>query len=55
NAVVFGSGYLRIPDMAKTGFALNIFGIFFTTLAVLYFLPLVWGIDLMNIPTVFTE
>ncbi|HSI65801.1 MAG TPA: DASS family sodium-coupled anion symporter, partial [Planococcus sp. (in: firmicutes)] len=46
NAVVFGSGYLRIPDMAKTGFALNIFGIFFTTLAVLYFLPLVWGIDL---------
>src|SRR5699024_4354275 len=27
NAVVFGSGYLRIPDMAKAGFALNIIGI----------------------------
>lgn len=55
NAVVFGSGYLRIPDMAKAGFALNIFGIFFTALAVLYFLPLVWGIDLMNIPDAFSE
>src|SRR5699024_6524339 len=32
NAVVFGSGYLRIPDMAKAGFALNIIGIFLVTL-----------------------
>lgn len=50
NAVVFGSGYLRIPDMAKAGFWLNIIGIFLVGLAVFYFLPLVWGIDLMSIP-----
>ncbi|MBT2569379.1 DASS family sodium-coupled anion symporter [Planococcus sp. ISL-110] len=55
NAVVFGSGYLRIADMAKAGFALNIFGIFFVGLAVFYFLPLVWGIDLMSIPSDFLK
>ncbi|MFD1029962.1 SLC13 family permease [Metaplanococcus flavidus] len=55
NAVVFGSGYLRIADMAKAGLALNIFGIFFVALAVYYFLPLVWGIDLMSIPEQFIE
>ncbi|MFC4557569.1 SLC13 family permease [Virgibacillus kekensis] len=50
NAVVFGSGYLRIPDMAKAGFALNVLGVFIVTLAVYFFLPLVWGIDLTEIP-----
>ncbi|WP_017381680.1 SLC13 family permease [Paenisporosarcina sp. TG-14] len=55
NAVVFGSGYLRIADMARAGLALNVFGIFFVGLAVFYFLPLVWGIDLMSIPDKFTK
>lgn len=55
NAVVFGSGYLRIPDMAKAGFWLNIIGIFLVALAVFYFLPLVWGIDLMTIPDQFIQ
>lgn len=55
NAVVFGSGYLRIADMAKAGLALNIFGIFFVGLAVFYFLPLVWGLDLLSIPAEFLE
>jgi len=50
NAVVFGSGYLRITDMAKTGFALNIVGIFIVALSVYYYLPFVWGIDIFNVP-----
>lgn len=53
NAVVFGSGYLRIPDMAKAGFALNIIGILLVTLTIYYVLPLVWGIDLTVIPETF--
>src|SRR5699024_2509097 len=53
NAVVFGSGYLRIPDMAKTGFALNIIGIFLVTATIYYVLPFVWGIDLTVIPESF--
>lgn len=55
NAVVFGSGYLRIIDMARTGFILNVFGIIFVGLAVYYFLPLVWDIDLMTTPARFQE
>ncbi len=53
NAVVFGSGYLRIPDMVKAGFALNIIGIILVTVAIYFLLPLVWGIDLMTIPETF--
>ncbi len=50
NAVVFGSGYLRIPDMVKTGFLLNIVGIILVTIAVYFLLPHIWGIDLTTIP-----
>lgn len=55
NAVVFGSGYLRIPDMAKAGFVLNILGIILVTAAVYLLLPLVWGIDLTHIPKEFIK
>ena len=27
NAIVFGSGYVTIPQMAKSGFGLNLFGV----------------------------
>ena len=30
NAIVFGSGYVTIPQMAKSGFGLNILGIVLT-------------------------
>lgn len=53
NAVVFGSGYLRIPDMAKAGFALNVIGIFLITAAIYFLLPVAWGIDLTSIPNTF--
>ncbi|MFP3323993.1 DASS family sodium-coupled anion symporter [Planococcus sp. SIMBA_160] len=55
NAVVFGSGYLKIIDMARAGFILNVFGIVFVGLAVYYFLPLVWGIDLLSTPARFLD
>lgn len=55
NAVVFGSGYLRIPDMAKAGFALNILGIFIVTAAIYLLLPFAWDIDFTVIPDVFNQ
>ncbi|MGX7594777.1 SLC13 family permease [Planococcus plakortidis] len=55
NAVVFGSGYLKIIDMARAGFILNVFGIVFVGLAVYYFLPIVWDIDLLSTPQRFLE
>jgi sodium-dependent dicarboxylate transporter 2/3/5 len=50
NAVVFGSGYITMPQMAKTGFGLNIIGIVLVLLLAMTWLPLIWGIDLTNLP-----
>ncbi|MEW4922239.1 DASS family sodium-coupled anion symporter [Algibacter sp. 2305UL17-15] len=44
NAVVFGSGYLKIEDMVKKGFWMNIISIILLTLIVYYVLPLVWNL-----------
>jgi sodium-dependent dicarboxylate transporter 2/3/5 len=43
NAVVFGSGYLRIPDMVRAGIWMNILSIVLLTLAIYWALPLLWG------------
>lgn len=51
NAVVFGSGYLRIPDMVKTGIWMNLISIILLTLFVYFMLPLLWGFD----PQVYIE
>ena len=55
NAVVFGSGYLRIPDMARAGFALNVIGIFLITSIIYFLLPVAWGIDLNSVPDIFKQ
>lgn len=44
NAIVFGSGYLRIPDMMKSGAALNVISIILVTVSVYFILPVIWGI-----------
>lgn len=44
NAVVFGSGYLKIEDMVKKGFWMNIISIVLLTLIVYYILPLIWDL-----------
>jgi len=48
NAVVFGSGYLRIPDMVKIGIWMNIISIVLLTFFVFYLLPLLWNFDPMS-------
>ncbi|MCA9136925.1 MAG: DASS family sodium-coupled anion symporter [Planctomycetales bacterium] len=50
NAVVFGSGCLRIPDMARTGFWMNVISILVVTLFVYAVLPIVWGIEIETFP-----
>lgn len=42
NAVVFGSGYLRIPDMVRTGVVLNLISIVLITVLAYWLVPLVW-------------
>ncbi len=55
NAIVFGSGYITLPQMARVGFGLNIIGIILITIAALLWLPLAWGIDLGTLPAEFAE
>ena len=43
NAIVFGSGYLTIPDMVKAGFWINLAVIGVITLFAATLLPLVFG------------
>lgn len=50
NAVVFGSGYLKIKDMVKAGLWLNILSIILLTLMVYYILPWLWNINLEAYP-----
>lgn len=45
NAVVFGSGYLKIEDMVKKGFWMNVISIILLTLIVYFILPLLWGFN----------
>lgn len=50
NAVVFGAGYLRIPDMVNKGFVMNIVSIIILTLFVYFLLPVLWGITIEGFP-----
>ncbi len=53
NAVVFGSGYLRIPDMVSKGVVMNIISIIILTLFVYFVLPELWGIAVEGFPEAF--
>ncbi|MDA9773429.1 DASS family sodium-coupled anion symporter [Saprospiraceae bacterium] len=55
NAVVFGSGHLRISDMVKTGIWMNIISIIILSLFVYFFLQIVWGFDPYNFPNAFRK
>lgn len=50
NAVVFGSGYLRIPDMVSKGIVMNIISIIVLTLFVYFLLPELWDIAVKGFP-----
>ncbi|MFO8147913.1 MAG: SLC13 family permease [Gillisia sp.] len=53
NAVVFGSGHLRIPDMIRSGIWMNLLSIILITLGVYYLLPLIWDFNPKIIPEEF--
>ena len=46
NAVVFGSGYLKMTDMVKTGLVMNVISIVIVSLYVYFMLPIFWDIDI---------
>ncbi|WP_090614767.1 SLC13 family permease [Natrinema salaciae] len=55
NAIVFGSGYITLPQMAKIGVGLNVIGIVLITLVAVGWLPIAWGIDIGTLPAEFAE
>ncbi len=51
NAIVFASGWVRIPQMARFGFYLNVFGVMLVT-GMMYLIGLgIFGIDLNALPS----
>ncbi|WP_242094010.1 SLC13 family permease [Aestuariivivens sediminicola] len=55
NAVVFGSGYLRIPDMVIKGFIMNLISILILTIFVFFLLPELWDITIEGFPEAFKK
>ena len=49
NAVVFGSGQLKIADMMRAGFLMNVISIILISLVVYYILPLVWDFSIHGV------
>ncbi|MBI4878575.1 MAG: SLC13/DASS family transporter [Planctomycetes bacterium] len=50
NAIIFGTGRLRIIDLARTGFLLNLLGAVIIVAAMHFLGPLVFSIDLGQMP-----
>jgi sodium-dependent dicarboxylate transporter 2/3/5 len=46
NAIVFGSGLVRVPDMFKSGMTLNLIGILITMVSMYIFMPIAFGVKL---------
>ncbi|SFO96056.1 SLC13 family permease [Salibacterium halotolerans] len=55
NAIIFGTGKLKIIQMVQNGFWLNVLSIILIVLAVNLYLPAVWSIDLQSIPSRFQQ
>lgn len=55
NAIVFGSGYLKIPDMVKSGIWMNIISILILSLVVNFALEVLWDFDGGSFPLEFLK
>lgn len=50
NAIIFGSGQVRIKDMFRTGFFMNLMGIVVVLLVSYLIMILAMGIDVASFP-----
>ncbi|PIC78063.1 anion transporter [Sporosarcina sp. P19] len=53
NAIIFGTNKLRLGEMVRVGFIINVFVLILIILAAYFLLPLLWGIDLQVVPEAF--
>lgn len=50
NAIIFGTGYIRMKDMVRAGFLLNILSIITVMFFIYFLVPWIWDIDLSSFP-----
>ena len=50
NAIVFSSGYIKMTDMVRVGFWMNIISVLVVLLAMKFLLPMVWDMTVMPLP-----
>lgn len=55
NAIIFGTGKLKIIEMVRVGFIVNVIATILIVAAVYTMLPLLWGIDLTVFPESFRQ
>ena len=53
NAVIFGTGFIKIGDMVKAGFWMNLISAAFIILYLWFVMPLLWDIELFKFPVIF--
>jgi sodium-dependent dicarboxylate transporter 2/3/5 len=53
NAIIFATDKLKITEMMKTGFALNVIATLLITLMVYFLMPVIWDLDLRHVPAAF--
>ena len=53
NAIIFATGKLKIIEMVRTGFWINIIAMLLIVAAVYFLLPVMWGVDLTSYPDAF--
>jgi sodium-dependent dicarboxylate transporter 2/3/5 len=55
NAVVFGSGYLKISDMVRAGIGMNLLSILLLTIFIYFLLPYLWTFEPNEFPVLFSK
>ena len=50
NAIVFGTGYFRIPEMIRAGLWLNIAVIAIVPIIIYFFVPIIWDFNMHVFP-----
>lgn len=53
NAVIFGSGYIRMQDMVKAGFWMNITSAILIVIFLWFLMPVLWNLELQKFPEIF--
>ena len=55
NAIIFATEKLRIVEMVRTGFVMNIIAATLIVLVVYFLMPIIWNLDISTVPDLFRQ